>query len=472
MIFSSYTYVLFLFLVLLIYWGIRAKWRKHFLILASYIFYCSWKWQYGFLLLGLGVFNWAYGRWVIKTSGQRKYLWPGIVVNVSILIIFKYAKFIVQNISFLNVRLGGYPFPIPDILLPLGISFFTFQGVAYLVDVASGERPFLKLTDYLLYKAFWPQLIAGPIIRPREIHDQIENERKWSNENIEYGLKRILSGFFKKVVLADNLAPLVDAVFLKSASPGFIDMTAGVLGFGLQIYFDFSAYSDIAIGSARLFGYRFPENFNWPYLATSPREFWSRWHMTLSRWIRDYLFTPLAVSFRGAKANILLAVMISMGVCGLWHGAAWTFVIWGLWHGVLLICGEVLFPAKKKRRPIISNLIRYGGWVFTMLGVFIGWLLFRAESISAVQRIFKSVSMAPLLKPQLLRENQLILVATIFLFTFFVNVLKTLGWQAKMSSSQLWLAVRPLVMPLIYAVAVAIIIIADTGSKAFVYFQF
>ena len=194
--------------------------------------------------------------------------------------------------------------------------------------------------------------------------------------------------------------------------------------------------------------------------------------MTLSRWIRDYLFTPLAVSFHGAKAYMLFAVMISMGVCGLWHGAAWTFVIWGLWHGVLLISGEVLFPQKKKGRPIISNLSKYSGWVFTMAGVFIGWLIFRAESIGAIQRILKSVFMAPFLKPQLLRENQVIMVAAIFLFAFLVNLLKTLGWQGKMSSSRLWLEIRPLVMPLIYAVAVAIIIIADTGSKAFVYFQF
>ena len=393
-------------------------------------------------------------------------------MNVSVLVIFKYTKFIIQNVSFVNVRLGGDSFSIPNILLPLGISFFTFQGVAYLVDIAAGERPFFKLTDYLLFKAFWPQLIAGPIIRPREIHDQIENERSWSNEYVEYGLKRILSGFFKKIVLADNLAPLVDAVFLKSASPGFIDVAAGVLGFGLQIYFDFSAYSDIAIGSGRLFGYKFPENFNWPYLASSPREFWNRWHMTLSRWIRDYLFTPLAVSFRGGKAYLLLAVMISMGICGLWHGAAWTFVIWGLWHGVLLIGGEMLFPRKKQRRSILGSLIRVSGWVFTMAGISIGWLLFRAQSIGAVQRIFKSVFMAPLLKPQLLRENQFLLLGAVFLFTFFVNLLKTLGWQAKMSSSQLWLEVRPLVMPLMYAVAVATIIIADHGSKAFVYFQF
>ena len=393
-------------------------------------------------------------------------------MNVSVLVIFKYTKFIIQNVSFVNVRLGGDSFSIPNILLPLGISFFTFQGVAYLVDIAAGERPFIKLTDYLLFKAFWPQLIAGPIIRPREIHDQIENERSWSNEYVEYGLKRILSGFFKKIVLADNLAPLVDAVFLKSASPGFIDVAAGVLGFGLQIYFDFSAYSDIAIGSGRLFGYKFPENFNWPYLASSPREFWNRWHMTLSRWIRDYLFTPLAVSFRGGKAYLLLAVMISMGICGLWHGAAWTFVIWGLWHGVLLIGGEMLFPRKKQRRSILGSLIRVSGWVFTMAGISIGWLLFRAQSIGAVQRIFKSVFMAPLLKPQLLRENQFLLLGAVFLFTFFVNLLKTLGWQAKMSSSQLWLEVRPLAMPLVYAVAVATIIIADHGSKAFVYFQF
>jgi len=194
--------------------------------------------------------------------------------------------------------------------------------------------------------------------------------------------------------------------------------------------------------------------------------------MTLSRWVRDYLFTPLAVSFRGAKAYMLLAVMISMGICGLWHGAAWTFVVWGLWHGVLLISGEVLFPQRKKRSPLISYLSNFSGWVFTMVGVFIGWLLFRAESIGAIQKILKSVSMAPLLKPQVLRENQLILVAAVCVFTFLLNLLKTLGWQAKLNSSQLWLAVRPLVMPLIYAVAVAVIIIADTGSKAFVYFQF
>jgi alginate O-acetyltransferase complex protein AlgI len=473
MIFTGYSYVFFLIIVICLYWTIQTEWRKPLLIVASFIFYCSWKWEYGFLLAGIGVFNWAYGRWVVGQKKMNGRLWPGIFVNIGILLIFKYTRFIFVNLSYVFSLFNGRAIRIPEIILPLGISFFTFQGVAYLVDVSSGERPFMKFKDFILYKAFWPQLIAGPIIRPREIHSQIEEEKKWSNDNFIYGLKRILNGFLKKVVLADSISPIVDLVFLPSSRPGPVDIIVGVLGFGLQIYFDFSAYSDIAIGTARLFGYTFPENFNWPYLAAHPRDFWNRWHMTLSRWIKDYLFTPLAFSFRGRRALLPLAVIMAMSLCGLWHGAAWTFVVWGIWHGFLLIAGEMIFgpPGGSSSHPK-KIWAKLAGWSFTMSGVFVGWMLFRAQSLHQVGELFKSFFSVSLFKPQVVRENMIISVGLILLGTVVIHIVKIADWRARSPVPKLWYILRPIMIPLFYALAITLIVITDQGSKAFVYFQF
>lgn len=478
MIFTSYTYGAFLLLALFIHWSLPQRARRGFLILASYLFYCSWQWQFGFLLLGVSLFNWAWGRWRVGPAPTTANLATGIAVNLIPLVYFKYWGFLLENVD-RSLRLAGFEGlgPVAQLALPLGISFFTFQGVAYLVDVATGEAPFRSLRDFLLFKAFWPQLIAGPIIRPGEIHDQIETPRPLEAEDLSAGLQRILEGAFKKVVLADTLAPYVDAVFLPAARPGVVDVIAGTVGFGLQIYFDFSGYSDIAIGSARLFGFRFPENFAAPYLSRSPQEFWNRWHMTLSRWIRDYVFAPLAFQARGRKSLSLFWLVTAMAICGLWHGAQWTFVAWGVWHGLLLVAGQtVLLPLVRPARPgeRAAALRTLAAVAFTDTLVLVGWVFFRAENLAQVSEFAQAVvTLRGGMRPLILRENGLLLIALIFAFMLLASWLTSRAGAASRRTPENSLPVPGrLAVASIYAI-MAILVIAFHGeAKAFVYFQF
>jgi len=475
MIFTSYTYLLFLACVFALHWILPPSWRKPFLIAASYVFYCTWQWQFGFLLLGLSLFNWAYGRWVIPNSESRWALTGGIAANLAVLLYFKYTNFLLVNVA-AGVNLFGAAWQpsLSDIVLPLGLSFFTFQGIAYLFDVATGEPPLTNLVDFLLFKALWPQLIAGPIIRLSEIREQIERTRSIAYDDVAAGSQRILFGFFKKVVLADNLAPNVDLVFMSAAPPHALDTLVGMLWFGLQIYFDFSAYSDIAIGSARLFGFTFPENFNWPCTSLSPREFWNRWHMTLSRWIRDYLFTPLAFASRRRPALAPVWLLFAMAICGLWHGAQWTFVVWGLWHGALLLTNTVLpgLFVGEERVGTTGIARRLVAWAVTFSVVQGGWLFFRAHSLAQAWDMFLSLfTFRGGLHPALVKEN-------IVLFVFAV-----LGMLIAAQLARHALADRPairtrmaawdgLLRPAAYALMICAIVIFDQESKTFIYFQF
>jgi alginate O-acetyltransferase complex protein AlgI len=467
MIFASYTYALFLIVVFALHWLLPPRARPWLLIAASYFFYATWRWPYVGLLLAVTLFNWAYARFAL--AAERP-LWPGLLVNVTVLAYFKYASFLIDNVAG-AVRLLGvdwYPH-IPDIMLPLGVSFFIFQGIAYLVDVAAGEKPFARPRDFLLYKAFWPQLIAGPIIRPSEIRDQIDRPRTLNYDNVSIGVRRILRGVFKKVVLADTLGAQVDLAFLTQGSPHAVDTLVGVLGFGFQIYFDFSAYSDFAIGSARLFGFEFPENFSWPYAARSPQEFWNRWHMTLSRWIRDYVFSPLAFATRRQPSLRPLALITAMGLCGLWHGAAWTFVLWGLWHGVFLVVQATVlrnvFDAEGRGAQALAR-------VFTLFVVFGGWLLFRAPSLaSAVDHLNGLVTLRGGVRPAMIRENGALIVMLIVLGSMAVslNHARLEAWWEKWNAER---ALRPWLRPTLYACLLCAAIVLDREATAFVYFQF
>jgi alginate O-acetyltransferase complex protein AlgI len=471
-IFTSYTYVLFLALAFGVHWLAPDRMRKWVLVVLSYVFYCSWRWEYAFLLLGVSLFNWRYGLLLSRRDVSARLLGFGIVANLAPLLYFKYTGFFVQSLNDVVRLTGAESFRVPQILLPLGLSFFTFQGVAYLVDVTTGEAPFRRCSDFLLFKGFWPQLIAGPIIRPAEMREQIEGRRRLGYDDVSEGLKRIVCGFLKKVVLADNLAATVELVFTHGAKPGMVDSVVGLAGFGLQIYFDFSAYSDIAIGSARLFGFRFPENFDWPYLASSPRAFWERWHMTLSRWIRDYLFTPMAFSLRDRRAWLPVAVLGSMAICGLWHGAAWTFVVWGVWHGLMLVAGEAAGRWTSTSGLGRGRLGPVLGWTVTLCGVFAGWAFFRAQNIAdAVSLLTSVVRFEGGLRPRLVRENAVLFVALIAAGTAAVHLLKASEWKLARPLAA-WHRVPPLVLPVLYALAVAVVIVADRGSRAFVYFQF
>jgi alginate O-acetyltransferase complex protein AlgI len=477
MIFTSYTYVAFLAVAFVLCWSLPTRWRNGLLTLLSYVFYASWKWPFVFLLLGVSLFTFYFARLMARRRDPGTLLMIGISIELLPLLYYKYLGFLLSNFSgALDLFEASWRPSIPSVFIPLGISFFTFQGIAYLVDVASGEPAFPRLSQFLLFKAFWPQLIAGPIIRPGEIRDQIVSDRKIAYRDVAEGLTRILQGFFKKVVLADSLAPIVDSVFLPGAAPAFTDAATGILGFGLQIYFDFSAYSDIAIGAARLFGFTFPENFDFPYAARSPQEFWNRWHMTLTRWIRDYVYTPLSFATRSRPQLTLLWLMLAMAICGLWHGAQWTFVIWGIWHGTLLLLNHTWL------KPLFSaHMDRPGAWgVLHLLGVavtfglvMLGWVFFRANDLRQAGDMLSAIlTVRGGWRPSVLRENAVLIVA--------VSLAGLLGLQFVQRPLQRVLAAMregdgyafAVVRGAFYAILIVLVIILDKEAKAFVYFQF
>jgi alginate O-acetyltransferase complex protein AlgI len=332
------------------------------------------------------------------------------------------------------------------------------------------------MRDFLLYKGFWPQLIAGPIIRPGEIREQIEGDRTLDYESLSIGCRRILIGFFKKIVLADTLAQFVDMVYMPGAAPNAIDSAVGTLAFGLQIYFDFSAYSDIAIGTSRLFGFIFPENFDWPYLSRSPQEFWSRWHMTLSRWIRDYVFTPMTFAARHRPKMALLWILMAMAVCGFWHGAQWSFIIWGTWHGIILVLNQTLlknfFPAPGDSSNGWNTLKMWLGMVVTFGMVTVGWVFFRAATIHNAWEILSSILLFKGgLQRAILRENAILVVLAIFFGLVTIQLMKVRSPRWDYLSPRLD-PVKRFIKPVAYAFLILAVIIFDESAKAFVYFQF
>lgn len=343
--------------------------REWAVIVASLVFYGWWDIRFLPLLIGHVGVSWllarAYGR-----LGRRSILYVAIAANLASLAFFKYANFLAD----IAADLSGLALPRSDIILPIGISFFTFQIVSYLIDLKRGEAPQYPLRRFAMFIMLFPHLIAGPIVRHNEIIPQFDLSplRAGLAERLSRGLTLFTIGFLLKVMVADKLAPHVDGIFAGAAgaTPPLAEAWAGAIGFALQIYFDFSAYSEMAIGIALMLGLAFPLNFDVPYRATSIREFWWRWHMTLSRFLRDYLYIPLGGS-RSGTARFVLATLITMGLCGLWHGAGWTFVIWGLLHGAALIVCRAWDNA---RLPMPASL----GWLLTVVFVTAAFVIFRA----------------------------------------------------------------------------------------------
>jgi alginate O-acetyltransferase complex protein AlgI len=371
MVFSSAIFLfLFLPVVFVLYRlvpGVRAK--NYLLILFSLLFYAFGKLSYLPLLLFSVVCNYLAGLAVAQPGKWRKAaLVAAVAVNLGLLGCFKYLDFFLENWN----RLTGLALPLTGIELPIGISFFTFQGMSYVIDVyrhpESGTRSFSKV---LLYISFFPQLVAGPIVKYLDIAQEIDH-RTTTPEQTARGFLRFICGLSKKMLLSNALGAAADSVFALSASQLNLPLAwLGAVCYTLQIYFDFSGYSDMAIGLGRMFGFHFLENFNHPYVSGSMKEFWRRWHISLSSWFRDYLYIPLGGNRKGvwrARLNRLVVFFFT----GLWHGASWTFVLWGLWHGLFLFL-EDLFP-RRKRIPALGHL-------YTLLVVTLGFVLFRADTI-------------------------------------------------------------------------------------------
>ena len=384
----------FLPIFLILYYLISDRFYNILIIGAGILFYSSGERKFLWVLLFSTLVNFAYGvaieywGWDRNSSGDKRrrsaslLLTAGVVVNLAVLFYFKYFNFLFENgtalLRFSGVDAAERSF---QITLPLGVSFFTFQGISYLVDVFRGDvRPTRSLVRFSAYKLLFPQLIAGPIVRYAEISNEVV-ERTVSPALATEGVRRFVIGLSKKVLLADTFALAADGIF--GADAGSLSLAAmwlGAICYALQLYFDFSAYSDMAIGLGRMMGFHYPENFNYPYAATSIRDFWRRWHMTLTRWFKDYVYIPLGGNRSGRRRTYINLLCVFL-LTGLWHGAAWTFVVWGLWHGLFMMF-ERRFDPDRWRLPM--TLMR----LYTLLVVVIGWVLFRSSSLAdAVARL-------------------------------------------------------------------------------------
>ncbi len=387
MLFNSGAFFQFFGAFLLLYWLVRRSLAaRNLLILgASYLFYGWWDWRFLGLLAFSSLFDYGVGLGLERVgapSRRKALLVASVLCNLIILGFFKYYDFFVE--SLMNL-MAGLHIPVQlrtlQVILPVGISFYTFQSMSYAIDVYRRKIAATRnVIHFLAFVSFFPQLVAGPIERASHLLPQFGVTRRVTRDMLEEGLWLMLWGMFKKVVLADHLAPLADMVF-QGSSFSSLTVMLGTLAFGLQIYCDFSGYSDIARGTARVLGFDIIFNFDLPYAATSLREFWRRWHISLSTWMRDYLYISLGGNRRGA-ARTYLNVMVTMLLGGLWHGAAWHFVLWGAWHGGGLMLGR----ATENRTPWMlgSRFGRGVAWLATMLFVFYGWMLFRAGSLEQI----------------------------------------------------------------------------------------
>jgi len=399
MIFNSFTYLVFLALAVVLYWILPRILRLVLLLSASVIFYGFWNFYFVPLLFVSILVDYIAAQMIYRTEARSKrqmLLWLSLVTNLSLLGFFKYYYFIADNVIE-TAQIIGYEWnpSLMIVLLPIGISFYTFQSMSYTIDVY--RRQIEPTRDFFLfasYVTFFPQLVAGPILRAGEVIWQLDKRPAFKPDMISYGLARILGGLALKVLLADNIASAVNQGF--NADPlqlSVIDVSTLAFLFGFQIYFDFAAYSHIAIGSAWLMGIRFPENFNFPYHASSPQEFWRRWHITLSSWIRDYLYLPLLglkggqVSTGGiaqrvdvSTARAFCALFVTWAVMGLWHGADWTFVFWGIWHATI-VYGHRIISRRSWSKGLPRSLVLIGTVISTYL-IILGWIPFRADGMS------------------------------------------------------------------------------------------
>lgn len=497
MIFNSLTYLLFLSVIVLLYWRLPRHPRLWLIFAASLLFYGFWSWAFIPLLLFSVLVDYTAGLLLGRMPDgprRRAVLVGAVTANLVILGVFKYLIFFSEQLQGLADAFGIFEpgrFSVGlHIVLPLGISFYTFQSMSYTIDVwrrvIEPRREFVLFASYVI---FFPQLVAGPILRAGEVIWQLDRRPAFQRGDMAEGLWRIGTGLFLKCVLADNIASFVDAGFARDAiSIGALDVVTLAFLFGFQIYFDFAAYSHIAIGSARLMGIVLPENFEFPYLAQSPRDFWRRWHISLGSWIRDYLYLPLCGVSGGSRsqgglaaaaesaphpARRLAALWATWFLMGLWHGANWTFIVWGLWHAALVSLQRGANAAGWIRMPATL------AWAFTLTATMIGWIPFRAESLTHTFELWgRLVSPAAWLRPpestggfplwlSLSRDSYY--VAAAMLLAVLAAGLIQRSLSAARDQNVLWLAWA---QGTLAAASTPLIVLFLQPVEQFIYFQF
>jgi len=481
MIFNSLTYLLMLVVVVMLYWVLPYRARLLLIFSTSLIFYGFWRVEFLPVLLFSTIVDW----WVAQRMQGREdrarfnLLLVSLSINLGLLFYFKYLIFFADNAIGLANLLGAKIDPIAlKIILPLGISFYTFQTISYTVDVyrklIEPERDFVL---YACYVTFFPQLVAGPILRASEVIHQLAKRVKFSSDHLIFGSRRILYGLFLKVVLADNISPLVDAGYSMSVETlSALDVWTLAFLFGFQIYFDFSAYSHIAIGSARLMGINFPENFNFPYLASSPKDFWRRWHISLSSWIRDYLYLPLAgikvhdrstggLATATVERRHTYSLFFTWSIMGLWHGANWTFLLWGIYHALVIGLYRLVAPNTRN----FANWIRWwGGLTITLPVMMLAWVPFRAGNLANTFAMWAKIFNPSAYTWLGMRENTY-LVASLILIGIFATYFIREKFLPRLRN--LWMGVVIGDTAVIVAMT-ALVVVFLRPINQFIYFQF
>ena len=467
MLFNSAQFVVFFLIVYGLYLVLSHRYQNPLLLVASYVFYGSWDWRFLGLMLFSTTMDYGFGLLLgrVQDQARRKLiLTTSIAVNLGVLFVFKYFNFFAASADRL-LSLVGFHLDVRmlDVILPLGISFYTFHNISYIVDVYRQRvPPARKFVDFALYVALFPQLIAGPIARPAHLLPQIQNPRVIRYDMIRTGAWLILLGYFKKVVLADNMVPFTKALFEHPSSMHGTEVLFGLYAFAFQIYGDFSGYSDIARGLSNLIGFELALNFHHPYFATNPAEFWRRWHISLSTWLRDYLYIPLGGN-RDGTLRTYRNLMITMFLGGLWHGAAWHYVVWGLFHGVLLCAHRLAQPL-----ALLRGLTGRVWGAIAVVAFFhitcFGWLLFAVKRLSDV----------PLLLYNMIHpftvHGRLVLV-TLLLFGGPVLLMEWAEERAgRTAIIKSW--PRPLRLASYATLLAAIVLCGAAERHAFIYFQF
>lgn len=505
MLFNSLTYLLFMLIAVpLVVFGPKLV-RNGTILLGSLAFYGFWRPDFLALIIFTAFVDYTAGKHIAATSVQStKRLWLVLSISLNLLVLafFKYTYFlagagdsILHTLGIDSHMYDGVRNAI-TIILPLGISFYTFESMSYTIDVYRGvQAPVRNFRVFQNFVMFWPKLIAGPILRTSELVPQLENYKRPTKGEVAYGLEEILQGLFKKLVIADSVAPLVDAGFaLPPSQLGMLDAWTLAFMFGFQIYFDFAGYSTIALGSARVMGFQFPRNFNWPYLATSPRDFWRRWHISLSTWIRDYLYLPLqGVAFRGgsgqdgkggraspaapksedaagkvnedaSEARRTFALLATWFIMGLWHGAAWTFAAWGVWHAFLVL-GHRFTEGLRIKLPMWFRVV--GGWAFTVSFSMLGWIFFRAQSMEQALTMVARAFDVRTIRTMALRENVYLTAAVVMIGFLLTAGVWNLNQRGKIPA---WIKLPGIVV--VHGILIMLVFVYLRQVKSFIYFQF
>ena len=474
MLFNSFDFVVFFVIVYLFYLFLNHRYQNILLLIASYIFYGWWDWRFLGLLFITTVIDYYCGLKIYNSTSQsnrKRFLFFSVTTHLIILGFFKYFNFFTDSFQSLTGAFGiGLDFPTLNIILPVGISFYTFQSMSYTIDIYRKElTPAKNFFDFALFVSFFPQLVAGPIERAKHLLPQVSSPRRFSLDQIYEGAFLILWGYFEKLFVADNLLGIVDPIFSKSGGYNDITVLVALYAFAFQIFCDFDGYSNIARGIAKWMGFELQVNFRFPYFSKNPGELWQRWHITFSSWLRDYVYKSIRGNSR-TRANMFFAALVTFLLGGLWHGANWTYIFWGLYHFILLFIYRIsgqLFSKFNSLKNVISSESLIPVRILTMFHLWcLGLLIFRSESLSQAKDMFFSM----ILKPGSLNEAT---NTGILLFTFIIPFLLIQIIQHKKNDVLAVIKLKPVYQTILYFFIVcSILFLGVISSEKFVYFQF